>query len=111
MFTCLVCSTAQVSTVACVLCFTTGQAAPAHMHDTTFLAADTDMVIPGPTGNIPSHIWTGRRNAAGRLWYMHNITGFKTHLQPLTTTNEDPLVNELPPGWQVMLTPDGKLWY
>lgn len=112
IFSCLVCSTAEVTADFCVWCFTTGAAVQSHPHDSSFYGTDSDLRIHGPTGNIPPHIWTVRKNASGRLWYSHIQTGFKTHLQPMTAFNGDNGTDSgLPSGWQEMKTPDGKLYY
>jgi hypothetical protein len=115
-FECLVCSTGSVSTKFCVYCFTTGAAASGHsQHDQSYYVTDSDPAMqpnqkiktPGQSP-IPPQIWAIRKNAAGRVWYQHRSTGFKTHVRPLTAVV--PLA-DLPAGWETISNSDGKKYY
>ena len=63
-------------------------------------------------GYILPQQWTIRKNASGRLWYTYNETGYRTHIQPLTGVVYEMDVDVgIPPGWQQMKTPEGKVYF
>jgi hypothetical protein len=117
-FDCLICSTGGVNTKFCVYCFTTGAAATGHsQHDQSYYVTESDRAVrldpklqQGPVYQsvIPPELWTVRKNAAGRIWYQHRASGFRTHVRPFTALV--PAV-DLPVGWEVRLNPDGKKYY
>ena len=70
------------------------------------------MRVQSPAANISLQVWTVHKNASGRLWYLHNTTGFRTHVQPLTAAvGDDANDTRLPPGWQEVGLPDGRVYY
>jgi hypothetical protein len=52
--------------------------------------------------------WAVHRNAAGRFWYEHRTTGFRTHVRPLTAVVS---TSSLPTGWKVHVNSDGRKYY
>ncbi|KAK3389661.1 hypothetical protein B0H63DRAFT_518899 [Podospora didyma] len=113
VFTCLICSTASLTINICVWCYTTGAAPAAHPHDISFLITESDLVVQEGTGDIPTQLWTVRKNVSGRLWYMHNETGFQTHIHPMTATVKESELTptDLPPGWEQKKSDPGQPWY
>lgn len=70
---------------------------------------NSDLVAQAHNTGVPMNIWTIRKNVAGRLWYTHNATGYKTHIKP---SPEAVLAfSGLPPNWEERLTPDGRTFY
>ncbi|KAI8719809.1 hypothetical protein NCS52_00763000 [Fusarium sp. LHS14.1] len=109
IYTCLICSTAHITTVFCVWCFTANAVNMSHGHDKTYYVADSDprvqLSVPDPT----SHLWTIRKNVSGRLWYTHKSTGLKTHIKPTAAALLG--YSGLPAGWEERRTPDGRTFY
>jgi hypothetical protein len=120
IYDCLICSTGGISTKFCVYCFSKGVASAGHLqHDQSYYASKSDpaaeqeqeqkttvgsaFVIP-----VPAHIWEVKKNAVGRIWYQHRVTGYSTHIRPYAAAV--PAAN-LPVDWEVRSNPDGKKYY
>ncbi|KIV99175.1 uncharacterized protein PV09_09129 [Verruconis gallopava] len=117
-FECLICWTGAVITTFCVYCFTSGSAATGHAeHDKSFFVNESDPEVqPGKRAedsisqSLPhlSPVWIIRKNYAGRIWYQHRATGFRTHIRPMTAVVPPP---SLLAGWEAHASPDGKQYY
>lgn len=109
VYTCLVCSTAHITTTFCVWCFTSNAVNASHNHDKSYYATESDPRVQPSVQDPITHMWTIRRNVSGRLWYTHNVTGLKTHLKPTAAALFG--FSGLPPGWDERKTPDGRTFY
>ncbi|KAF4987404.1 hypothetical protein FGRMN_10388 [Fusarium graminum] len=109
VYTCLVCSTAHITTIFCVWCFTSNAVNASHSHDKSYYVTESDPRVQSPGQDPIAHMWTIRKNVSGRLWYTHNTTGLKTHLKPTTAALSG--FSGLPPGWVEQKTPNGQIFY
>ncbi|KAI6759770.1 hypothetical protein HG531_013676 [Fusarium graminearum] len=109
VYTCLICSTANITTNFCVWCFTSNAVNTSHSHDKSYYATESDPRVQSSVQDATTHMWTIRKNVSGRLWYTHNTTGLKTHLKPTTAALSG--FSGLPPGWDERRTPDGRTFY
>ncbi|KAF5724458.1 tpa inducible [Fusarium mundagurra] len=109
VYTCLICSTAHISTNFCVWCFTSNAVNTSHSHDKSYYATESDPRVQSSVQDATTQMWTIRKNVSGRLWYTHNSTGLKTHLKPTAAALFG--FSGLPPGWDERKTPDGRTFY
>ncbi|KAF9760889.1 hypothetical protein IL306_004066 [Fusarium sp. DS 682] len=109
VYTCLICSTAHITTNFCVWCFTSNAVNTSHSHDKSYYATESDPRVQPSVQDATTHMWTIRKNVSGRLWYTHNATGLKTHLKPTAAVLFG--FSGLPPGWDERKTPDGRTFY
>ncbi|KAM5352792.1 hypothetical protein ACJ41O_005514 [Fusarium nematophilum] len=108
IYTCLVCSTAQITTAFCVWCFTSN-AATSHPHDKSYYVTESDPRVQPSAPDPITHLWTIRKNVSGRIWYTHNSTGLKTHIKPTAAALSG--FSGLPEGWETRKTPDGRTFF
>ncbi|KAF5982381.1 tpa inducible [Fusarium coicis] len=108
-YTCLICSTAHITTNFCVWCFTSNAVNASHSHDKSYYATESDPRVQSSVKDATTQMWTIRKNVSGRLWYTHNSTGLKTHLKPTAAALFG--FSGLPPGWDERKTPDGRTFY
>ncbi|CZR43573.1 uncharacterized protein FPRO_07510 [Fusarium proliferatum ET1] len=109
VYTCLICSTAHITTNFCVWCFTSNAVNASHSHDKSYYATESDPRVQSSVQDATTQMWTIRKNVSGRLWYTHNSTGLKTHLKPTAAALFG--FSGLPPGWDERKTPDGRTFY
>ncbi|KAF5557652.1 tpa inducible [Fusarium phyllophilum] len=109
VYTCLICSTAHITTNFCVWCFTSNAVNTSHSHDKSYYATESDPRVQSSVQDATTQMWTIRKNVSGRLWYTHNSTGLKTHLKPTAAALFG--FSGLPPGWDERKTPDGRTFY
>ncbi|KAF4977201.1 hypothetical protein FZEAL_6229 [Fusarium zealandicum] len=101
--------TAQITTAFCVWCFTSNAVGSSHGHDKSFYVTESDPRVQLSVPDATSHLWTIRKNVAGRLWYTHNSSGIKTHIKPTAAALSG--YSGLPAGWEERKTPDGRTYY
>ncbi|KAG5783183.1 hypothetical protein H9Q73_003142 [Fusarium xylarioides] len=109
VYTCLICSTAHITTNFCVWCFTSNAVNTSHSHDKSYYATESDPRVQSSVQDATTQMWTIRKNVSGRLWYTHNSTGLKTHLKPTAAALFG--FSGLPSGWDERKTPDGRTFY
>lgn len=115
VYSCVVCSTAQITTSFCIWCYTSGVADSSHPHDKAYYVTESDLRVQPPTA-VPHDVWTARRNVTGTVWYTHNATGIRTHIQPkpaaFPATSQRGGQQSVAPGWHERRSVDGRsFWF
>jgi hypothetical protein len=94
-----------------VWCYTSGAAGSSHPHNKSYYVTDSDLRVQLPGFTLPPTVWTVRRNIAGTIWYTHNATGLKTHIQPKPAAFPVSTAGQLVPGWHERRTAEGKTFW
>ncbi|KAM5346589.1 hypothetical protein ACJ41O_009594 [Fusarium nematophilum] len=109
IYICLICSTVHVTTIFCNRCTASDSVVVSHGHSKSYYVTASDPQVHPLDPAVPSKLWTTRKSAAGKIWYTHNATGFKTHAKPLPPVKTSG--SALPKGWTEFKTPDSKHFY
>ena len=92
-------------------CYTSGAAGSSHPHDKSYYVTDSDLRVQLPGFTLPPTVWTVRRNIAGTVWYTHNATGLKTHIQPKPAAFPVSTAGKLELGWHERRTAEGQTFW
>lgn len=92
-------------------CYTSGAAGSSHPHNKSYYVTDSDLRVQLPGFTLPPTVWTVRRNISGTVWYTHNATGLKTHIQPKPSAFPVSTAGQLAPGWHERRTAEGQTFW